>query len=270
MRTLAVTGIFCSTFAMTAEAGVPPQPATSLEPHRAVYDLSLAWASGQSGIEGLRGRFVYSFTGAPCEGYVTEMRMVTDIAREHGAMVTDQTSSSFEDLEKGAFSFSSKMFSDYSLQSETAGEANRAADHMIAVKLGDQSPFDIGKAQFPTEYLANVLDAAAAGRHVYEAASFDGSGEDVMRAVTLIGDREKGVGNGPDQWPVTTAYFPIASQDGDQMPDYTVSMTLAANGVSRDLLMDFGNFKMAGRLDKLEMLDPADCEGLPTTAASQR
>ena len=187
MRTLAVTGIFCSTFAMTAAAGMPPQPGVTLDPHRAVYDLTLAWASGQSGIEGLHGRFVYSFTGAPCEGYVTEMRMVTDIAREHGAMVTDQTSSSFEDLEKGAFSFSSKMFSDYSLQSETAGEANRAADHMIAVKLGDQNPFDIGKAQFPTEYLANVLDAAAAGKHVYEAASFDGSGEEVMRAVTLIG-----------------------------------------------------------------------------------
>ena len=198
MRTLAVTGIFCTTLALTAEAGMPPAAKVTLEPHRAVYDLSLAWASGQSGIEGLHGRFVYSFTGTPCEGYVTEMRMVTDIAREHGPMVTDQISSSFEDLEKGAFSFSSKMFSDFNLQSETAGEANRTDNRMIALKLGGQSPLDIGKAEFPTEYLAHVIDAAVAGKRVYEAASFDGSGQDVMRAVTLIGDREKGDGNGPD------------------------------------------------------------------------
>ena len=270
MRTLALTGFFCTTLAVTVKAGMPPQPEVKLEPHRAVYDLTLAWASGQSGIEGLHGRFVYSFTGAPCQGYVTEMRMVTDVAREHGPLVTDQISSSFEDLEKGAFRFSSTMFSDFNLQSQTAGEASRAANLDIALKLDDRNQFKIGKAEFPTEYLAHVIDAAMAGKRAYEADSFDGSGEEVMRAVTLIGAREMADDDETAAWPITTAYFPSGVHGGDQTPDYTVSMTLSENGVSRDLLMDFGDFKMAGQLAKLEMLSPADCDDTPATASSRR
>ena len=267
MRTLALTGFVYTALALSAQAGMPMQPRVTLEPHRAVYDLSLAWASGQSGIEGLHGRFVYSFTGAACEGYVTEMRMVTDISREQGKMVTDQISSSFEDLEEGAFSFSNTMFTDYNLQSESAGEASRADDRSIAVSVGDEGPLDIGKGEFPTEYLSHVIDAAVAGRKLYQADSFDGSGKSLLRAVTLIGNRAEIAGS--PQWPITTAYFSTGA-GGDQTPDYTISMSLAENGVSRDLLMDFGDFKMAGKLAKLEMLDPARCDDQPTTAANKR
>nr|WP_272211505.1 DUF1849 family protein [Marinicella sp. W31]MDC2877397.1 DUF1849 family protein [Marinicella sp. W31] len=138
MRSIAATRIFWTFLAVgvqaTGSSAGPLAANVSLEPHRAVYRLSLDWASAQSGIEGLHGRFVYSFTGSDCAGYVTEMRMVTDIARENDALVTDQVSSSFE--EDGAFAFSNTLFSDFALQSETVGEARRTDTHALSLTLG--------------------------------------------------------------------------------------------------------------------------------------
>ncbi len=265
MRTVVGTGIFWIIIATGAQAAGPAVGAVSLLPHRAVYDLSLEWASAQSGVEGLDGRFVYSFTGSDCAGYVTEMRMVTDIAREYGAVVTDQVSSSFE--EKGAFAFSSTLFSDNALQSETVGEAQRTEKRAVSVTFGgDESrAVELQDAEFPTEYMANVILAARNGRRAYEAISFDGSGEEAMRAITLIGEGEEG-GVG---WPITTAYFPMSAHAGDETPEYTVSMLLSAEGVSRDIVMDFGDFKMAGELTRLEPLEPAGCEA-PRDALSSK
>ncbi|TNB46673.1 DUF1849 family protein [Martelella lutilitoris] len=268
MRTVMGTGIFWTILAAGAQAAGPAFDAVSLLPHRAVYDLSLEWASAQSGVEGLDGRFVYSFTGSDCAGYVTEMRMVTDIAREYGAVVTDQVSSSFE--EKGAFAFSSTLFSDNALQSETVGEAQRTEKRAISVTFGgdEARAIELQDAEFPTEYMANVILAAQNGRRAYEAISFDGSGEETMRAITLIGDREDRI-EGDAGWPITTAYFPMGAVSGDETPDYTVSMLLSAEGVSRDIVMDFGDFKMAGELTRLEPLKPAGCEAPPETLSSK-
>ncbi len=48
-----------------------------LQPHRAVYDLSLDNASDRSDITGITGRMVYEFNGSACEGYTVKFRFVT-------------------------------------------------------------------------------------------------------------------------------------------------------------------------------------------------
>src|ERR1700741_3114465 len=40
-----------------------------LAPHRAVYDLKLSKSQGSRGIEAVRGRILYDFSGNACEGY---------------------------------------------------------------------------------------------------------------------------------------------------------------------------------------------------------
>ena len=270
MRVIAVTVFFCLTTSFSAAAvGIP---GIDLTPHRAVYDLSLEWASGQSGIEGLDGRFVYSFTGGACAGYVTDMRMLTDIKHEDRELVTDQSSSSYENVATGSFDFSSKLYSDYVLQSETSGEALRLADSTVSLNLrgDDGGTFELQDAEFPTEYLANVIQAAENGRHIYEALSYDGSGEKAMRAITLIGTRDEAGKNEDTGWPVTTAYFDIGANEGDEIPAYTVSMFLTSGGVSSHLLMDFGDFKMSGKLKKLDLLDATPCGEAPSTASSSQ
>ncbi|WP_045682409.1 EipB family protein [Martelella endophytica] len=256
-------------------AGSAAAAGVSLAPHQAIYDLSLGWASGNSGIEALDGRFVYSFTGGDCSGYSTDMRMVTDITREDGSLMTDQSSSSYEDLAEGSFAFSNTLYSDFALQSQTNGEALRKASDVIDVTLGGDQPtsVELKKAEFPTEYLAHVIRAADHGKRVYASISFDGSGEKAMRAVTLIGDA--GVIRNPAEgekaarnWPITTAYYDLDAGAGDQTPSYTVSMVLSEDGVSRDLMMDFGDFKIAGTLTSLKMLKAAPCGDRASTASS--
>jgi hypothetical protein len=49
------------------------------------------------------------------------------------------------------------------------------------------------------------------------------------------------------------------SDSGDPAPDYQTSFDLYANGVSGDLIMDYGDFAMRGELAALEILPPPKC-----------
>jgi hypothetical protein len=40
------------------------------------------------------------------------------------------------------------------------------------------------------------------------------------------------------------------------MPSYTISLKLHDNGITRDLLMDYGDFSVKGRLVNLAVFDP--------------
>ena len=60
-------------------------------------------------------------------------------------------------------------------------------------------------------------------------------------------------------WPVTIAYFDDA-KGADALPTYRMSFKLYANGVSRDLTMDYGDFVLKGNLVKLDMLPEVACK----------
>ena len=60
-----------------------------------------------------------------------------------------------------------------------------------------------------------------------------------------------------DYWPVSIAYFDEKTR-GDQEPIYSQSFKLYENGVTRDLTLDYGDFVLAGKLTKLEVLGKPD------------
>lgn len=261
--------LFCGTGVTNVALAHPTDaPSIGLATHRAVYELSLASASQNSGVLGASGRFVYEFTGGPCAGYETDMRMVMDVAKDSDSVVTDQISSTFEDGPSKQFTFSNTFYSNYALLSRTNGEALRTDSQKIKLSLDadetngeEPRDLDVQNAEFPTEYMQNVIDAARAGKHVYTALSFDGSGDKAMLAVTMIGaaNREKARREEGESWPITTAYYPVGAAGGDETPGYSVSMELSESGISRDLLMDFGDFKIAGALTTIERVAPESC-----------
>lgn len=67
---LAYTAILLPTIFST----VPAFAAPVLQPHRAVYDISLNKANERSGITGISGRMVYEFDGSQCDGYTVKFR----------------------------------------------------------------------------------------------------------------------------------------------------------------------------------------------------
>lgn len=257
-------------------SALPAAAAPTLVPHRAVYDLALDKASDRSGITGLQGRMVYEFNGSPCEGYTVNFRFVTKIATRDVMRMTDQQTTTFEDADGKNFSFVTKSFVDQSLDKELRGTAVKQANGLkVDIEKPEKETVDLTPTQFPTQHLLEVLDKAAKGETFFETNLFDGSedGDKVMTTTVVVGKSESPEVGDPEIkadesllskdrfWPVDIAYFDEAGGSGEQVPDYRISFKLHANGLTRDLEMDYNDFSMKGTLVNLAMLPtPKACE----------
>jgi hypothetical protein len=262
---------FLIAVAMFGAFGAQQASARLLASHRAVYDLALDKASDKSGITSLGGRMVYEFSGSPCEGYTTNFRYVTRINTEESSRLTDQQTTTFEDGAGKTFSFVTKSLVDQDLDKEVKGTATRGPDG-ITVKLTKPQKADLTLRQtwFPTQHLIELLGKAEKGDHFYETSLFDGSDEAdrVMTTTVVVGKRTETKPDDPEyaalgnlkndpSWPVTIANFDTSGGKGSGMlPTYTISLKLHDNGITRDLLMDYGDFSVKGRLVNLAVFDP--------------
>ena len=246
--------------------------ATLLAPHRAVYDLALDQASDRSGITGLSGRMVYEFNGSPCEGYTVKFRFVTRIDTRDVSRLTDQQTTTFEDGQGRSFDFVTKSFVDQNPDREVKGSARLGAEG-LEVKLDkpEAASLDLEKTQFPTQHLMELIQKAEKGETFYETSLFDGSedADRVMTTTVVIGKEEPAERSAPELpamptlakepfWPVDIAYFDLSKGDasGEETPEYRISFKLHENGVTRDLIMDYGDFSMTGKLVNLSLFDP--------------
>lgn len=263
-----VAGSAVSLTAAIANAAV----AGGLVPHRAVYDIQLKQASERSGIEGMRGRMVYEFSGSECAGYTTNFRFVTRIDTGEQIRVTDQQSKTFEDLAAGKFRFETKSFTDDQMDKDVSGAA---ADEngKVMIELEEPAPraLELADSRFPAEHMLEVIENARKGKALFEARIFDGSedGDKSYLTTTVVGpsrkpteseaaDKSTGLVAGQAYWPVSIAYFDEKAS-GDLLPIYTQSFKLYENGISRDLTLDYGDFILTGKLTKLEVLGTGDC-----------
>jgi EipB-like len=269
---LALLLLASSTFAFPGIASA----ARMLAPHRAVYDLALDKASDRSGITGITGRMVYEFNGSACEGYTVTFRFVTRINTNDTTRVTDQQTTTFEDADGKSFSFVTKSYVDQSLDKEVKGTATREPGGVkVKLEKPDQENLDLGATLFPTQHLVDMLEKADLGDTFYETSLFDGS-EDADRAMTttvVIGKKAEGAKDDPEApalasldkekvWPVEIAYFDKQTKGGEELPEYRISFKLHANGITRDLVMDYGDFSMTGKLVNLKLFDvkPETCK----------
>jgi hypothetical protein len=260
--------------ASCAVAAMPAASAPLLAPHRAVYDLALDNASDRSGITGLSGRMVYEFNGSPCEGYTVTFRFVTRIDTGDTTRLTDQQTTTFEDGEGKTFSFVTKSFVDQNLDSEVKGTATRESSGLtVDIEKPEEQVIDLRPTQFPTQHLIELLGKAQKGENFYETNLFDGSedADKVMTTTVVIGKRENAEKNDPElpalagldkdaYWPVDIAYFDEAQEGGEELPEYRISFKMHQNGLTRDLVMDYGDFSMKGKLVNLSLFDkPKPC-----------
>lgn len=254
-------------------ASFPASAARFLAPHRAVYDLSLDKATDKSGITGIVGRMVYEFNGSACEGYTVNFRFVTQIDTSETSRLTDQQTTSFEDREGRTFDFSTRSFTDQEPDKEVKGTATREPSG-ISVKLEKPAvkAIPLGASQFPTQHLIEMLGKAEQGEDFYETTLFDGSDEAdrIMTTSVVIGkpaavkpeDPEKGALGSIEAdpfWPVTIAYFDTGKQEsaGEGLPTYRISFKLHKSGITRDLVMDYGDFSIRGKLVNLAVYKSA-------------
>ncbi|CAN7285076.1 cell envelope integrity EipB family protein [Agrobacterium genomosp. 3] len=276
VRTLgfvAATGLMTG---LSNAANALPVAVPDLVAHRAVYDLELKDASDRSGIEGMTGRMVYEFTGSACQGYKTDFRFVTQINTGDAVRMTDQQTTTFEDLTAKKFTFETKSYTDDKLDKEVQGAAIDGTDGMkVDLTRPDARQVSLVASEFPTQHMFQVIEHAKQGKRIFESRIFDGSddGDESLITSTLVGksqtpkDGDADAGKAGDFakaafWPVTIAYYNDKTGT-DALPIYRMSFKLYENGITRDLTMDYGDFVLTGKLAKLDILKPETCENKP-------
>jgi len=259
-----------------AQAFAAKEP-NKLVAHRAIYEMSLDDARSASGITGIDGRMVFEFTGSECDGYSLNMRMVTQMTDSQGQTnLTDLRSSTWEQGDGQKFRFQSAQYLNDKLGDVTMGRAVRETpNEAVKVKLSQPSQAELdlaGPVLFPTQHSLALIDAARAGQALFQARIYDGSekGRKVYDTTAFIGTKvepgadakletaakDKGLGE-LASWPVSIGYF--EPKGGDLTPSYQIDFRLYENGVSRELLIDYGDFSIHGTLTALEYLKAPEC-----------
>ena len=64
---------------------------------------------------------------------------------------------------------------------------------------------------------------------------------------------------GLKRWPVTISYFDRTTKGGEQTPVYAISFQIYENGVSRALVLDYGDFAVSGEMSQLQMNPSRSC-----------
>ena len=264
--------------ALGAEAQAQDKPPVLL-PHRAVYDLALGEARGNSQVVGVRGRILYDFAGNACDGYSLQFRQVSELDSGEGKTTTsDLRSTTWEGGDAKNFKFASENFLDQNLVDSVDGHAKHgAAATAVDLVKPEQKVVDLDAAVvFPTQHMLRVIEAARAGKTILDFPVFDGSdtGEKVYNTLTVIGRKlttderkhEDVAANEPKlagvpRWPVTISYFDKskAEQNGEQTPVYSISFELYENGLSRALSLDYNDFTVIGTLTTLEFKEANPC-----------
>jgi hypothetical protein len=218
---------------------------------------------------------VFDFSGDACDGYVLNFRQVTELqGSETGNRQIDVRTSNFEDGDGKQFRFKSQALMGGRANDTTDGAANRTDQgYRVTLTQPRRATFEFGKdVLFPSEHLKRIIQAARRGETTFAVQIFDGSeeGRQVYDTLAVIGRR---IDPGPlsdleeairkpemerlARWPVTLSYFKAGQ--AEQTPSYAIRFELFENGVTRELRLDYREFRMTGRLSRLEMGEASAC-----------
>jgi len=275
--------VFCLTCTASSEraAAAPPMGQVLLAPHRAVYDLKLSKSHGTRGIEAVRGRILYDFSGNACEGYELKFRQVSELDSGEGKpALSDMRSTTWEDGNAKKFRFNSENLFNEERTDVVDGQAERNTKS-IAVSLSKPKTKELAMpvgAVFPTEHMRRIIAAAREGKSVLEFPVYDGAetGEKLYNTLTVIGRPIPPGEKKPDdasskipelaslsRWPVTISYFDKedskSEQGGEQTPIYSIGFELYENGISRALVLDYPDFTISGEMTSLELKKSKPC-----------
>ncbi len=245
-----------------------------LAPHRALYDLKGENFDKKSGITAVTGKLAYELAGNSCEGWSTTYRIANRYVKSEGAIqVTDTQLTAWESGDGSEMTLNQKQYFDQSLSEDSSLSAKKQASGEGTVQQTrpvDKSFKIPADALFPVAQQKKLLSSAAIGVGRDATTVYDGSdGESVFKAVSLIGAMQAGRAKGTPadalaamhnmaSWPMSVGYYKVPD-DKAELPDYQSSFVMFENGVSTELLFDYGNYQLRGVLVKLDMLPVEKC-----------
>jgi hypothetical protein len=256
--------------------GASSAQAVTLAPHRAIYDLTLLRAEDGANLQAASGRLAFELQGSSCEGYTVSFRMVAKYTPSEGdASLIDTQSTTYEGPDSLEFRHQTKETINGEIKEDSKLKLQRDAigkPGQGEVTGKDSGNFTVdGEAFLPMQHQLKLMAMGESGGGRDSSLLFDGSdGAKTFRAISFVGKTKAPGSIARDAtdpvaaplkavaaWPMTVSYF---SEDKDQsIPDYQVSFDLYSNGVATGLVLDYGQFALAGKLANLTMYEPTEC-----------
>src|SRR5438874_2998771 len=257
-------------FAAAVVGVAPLAESAEIAPHRALYTMSLGNARNDSGVVDARGTMDYEW-GETCEGWTIEQRYRLKM---HYAETSDvDIVSSFvtwESKDGLRYRFNQKQTRNGEVDQDIRGEAR-----LDAPGGGGLAEFIKPKPQilklapgvlFPSAHTILLIDKAGEGENFVSRQVFDGAAdENAVQVSAAIGTKVAAEAAADDRsrllqrpgWRVRLAFFP--ADNSVEKPDYELGMHLLDNGVSRDMLIDYGEYAIRAKLDQIEPLTKPNC-----------
>jgi hypothetical protein len=243
--------------------------AAAIQPHRAIYAMSLLSARNSSKVSDVRGRMMFEWADA-CDGWTTEQRFQLRFVYSEGdemAMNTNYTT--WEAKDGLRYRFNVRKVINGEVDDDVRGEANLTPNGGAgAAQFSKPEPQEIdlpAGAMFPTAHTLAVLDHARRGEHFFSRTIFDGADAEGATEVSTVIGQPSPVKNAAKSallrdaksWPVRMAFFPTHSDSAQ--PEYEMSLRLLQNGVAESMQIDYGDFIVNAILEKIEALPRSGC-----------
>jgi hypothetical protein len=256
-------------------ASVPvgqPIEARHLAAHRAAYRLTLAQAREPGNIVRAEGAMGYEVIDA-CDGWATRQRFSLTLTDRDGTEVeTASDYATYESKDGRRLRFTLTQMTQGAVTARIAGEAEVQADGTGIVRYTEPAAREERLppgTMLPNHHTILTLNAARGGQRLVVGPLFDGTSEDGAQDTTTVlsaWDAPREVEGFPTLSPLGSVRMRIAFFDRDAQqqgggattPSYEVSLRYWENGIADQLLMDFREFVVEGRMLKLEPV-PGGC-----------
>lgn len=248
--------------------------AVDLAAHRANYAVSLSSTKPDSGIVAVDGSMAVA-TGETCDGWTTEQHNAFTVhyTDDNPDLVLTASFVSWESKDGLRFRFSQRESKNGEVDKEVSGQARldgTGKGGKVTLIKPNAATLELAPGVlFPTAHTELLIERAAAGEQFVAAKVFDGTSEDNANDVSAVIGAKLNADAGAaaetvkspllhhPSWRVHLAFFPADTKS--DTPDFELSMRLLDNGVSGDSVLDYGDFAIKAKLEKIEMLPKPSC-----------
>ncbi|ANC91776.2 DUF1849 domain-containing protein [Azospirillum humicireducens] len=242
--------------------------AAKIQPHRAIYAMSLGSARNGAKVSDVRGRMMFEWADA-CDGWTTEQRFQLRFVYSEGDDMAMNTNYTTWEAKNGLrYRFNVRKLVNGELDEEVRGEANLQADGAGTAQFTKPEPQEMelpAGTMFPTAHTLAILDHAERNEPFFTRTIFDGSDAEGPTEVSTVAGKPgapKESGKDPllkvgKSWPIRMAFFPLQSDSAQ--PEYEMSLRLLENGIAESMQIDYGDFTVNAVLEKIEALPKSGC-----------
>ena len=272
MRRVVLMSAVAALCSGAAAAGPAARP-VDVQPHRALYDMTLESAKPNSGVVGATGSLAYQW-GESCDGWTIEQRYKLTMQYEQDQPVDINSNFvTWESKDGKSYRFNERRTRNGQQDEDIKGDATlkgaKGAGSAAFTRPKEQL-FDLPPgALFPTAHTLLLIRKAQEGEHYLSADVFDGSSVDgAVDISAVLGPKIDAKANPPSatiksplldrpSWNVRMAFFPESSKD--ENPDYELGMRLMDNGISSEITIDYGDYVIKAKLKEIQALPKPAC-----------